>query len=82
MSTNSIQKPKTIYLEWMDACSASGWQNFSVDSSPVPLFTVGFLIKEEKDYITLSTTTDKMGQFNGYMTVPKAWIKKRRNVKV
>jgi hypothetical protein len=69
-----------VYVEWVDAVSDGGWEdNVKVDIHPVK--TVGFLIAETKDGICLASTISGDNS-NARMHVPKAWIVKRKVIKV
>lgn len=72
-----MKLPPVVYVEWVDAVANVGW---SKDSPPLQHGpAVGFLVKETKDAITLAVTV--MGdEHNASMTIPKAWIKRRRKV--
>jgi len=69
-----------VYVEWVDAVSDGGWEdNVKVDIHPVK--TVGFLIAETKDGICLASTISGDNS-NARMHIPKAWIKKRKELKI
>jgi len=75
-------KYKVIYFEWVDATAEAGWMDLGADKSMVSIKTVGWLVEETKTYISVSTSVSNHGHMNGYLTVPKAWITKRRYVKL
>lgn len=69
-----------IYVEWVDAVSDGGWEdNIKVDIHPVK--TVGFLVSESKDGICLASTVSGEST-NARMHIPKAWITKRKVIKI
>ena len=71
---------KLVYVEWVDAVSDGGWEdNIKVDIHAVK--TVGFLIAETKDGICLASTISGDNS-NARMHIPKAWIVKRKVIKL
>ena len=71
---------KLVYVEWVDAVSDGGWEdNVKVDIHAVK--TVGFLIAETKDGICLASTISGDNS-NARMHIPKAWIVKRKVIKL
>jgi hypothetical protein len=69
-----------IYVEWVDAVSDGGWEDdIKVDIHPVR--TIGYLVAETNDGICLASTVS--GEMtNARMHIPKAWIVKRKEVKL
>lgn len=69
-----------MYIEWVDAVSDGGWEDdIKVDIHPVR--TVGFLVSESNDGICLASTVS--GEMtNARMHIPKAWITKRKVIKL
>lgn len=76
----SLATAKLVYIEWVDAVSDGGWEDdVKVDIHPVR--TVGYLITETKDGICLASTIS--GEMtNARMHIPKAWITKRKEIKI
>lgn len=76
----SLATSQLIYIEWVDAVSDGGWEDdIKVDIHPVR--TVGFLVSESKDGICLASTVS--GEMtNARMHIPKAWITKRKVIKL
>lgn len=76
----SLATAKLVYIEWVDAVSDGGWEDdIKVDIHPVR--TVGFLVSESKDGICLASTVS--GEMtNARMHIPKAWITKRKVIKL
>ena len=68
--------PKIEYVEWLDAVASSGWgEHGGVDRC----YSVGFLLKETAKYITLSAAVSG-AEANAAISIPKAWIQKRRTI--
>ena len=77
---SDLATSKLVYVEWVDAVSDGGWEdNVKVDIHPVK--TVGFLIAETKDGICLASTVSGDNS-NARMHIPKAWIVKRKVIKL
>jgi hypothetical protein len=71
---------QVVYVEWVDAVSDGGWEDdVKVDIHPVK--TIGFLIAETKDGICLASTMSGDNS-NARMHIPKAWIVKRKVIKL
>jgi hypothetical protein len=69
-----------VYVEWVDAVSDGGWEDdVKVDIHAVK--TVGFLIAETKEGICLASTISGDNS-NARMHIPKAWIVKRKVLKI
>jgi hypothetical protein len=79
-SRPTLATAQLVYVEWVDAVSDGGWEdNVKVDIHPVR--TVGFIVDENKDGICLaSTLSHEMS--NARMHIPKAWITKRKVIKL
>lgn len=78
-------KRKLLYVLWEDACSMSGggWHSMEdlENMSPLPIHTIGWLVKETKTYLVLASHLDGGGfTGSGDLCVPKAWIKKKKVV--
>jgi len=68
------------YIQWVDAVSVSSWDtpdNLHIDTC----FAVGFLVKEDKECICLAAAVSE-DQCNSVICIPKAWVKKRKVLKV
>lgn len=77
---SDLATSKLVYVEWVDAVSDGGWEdNVKVDIHAVK--TVGFLIAETKDGICLASTISGDNS-NARMHIPKAWIVKRKVIKL
>lgn len=79
-TARDLAASKLVYVEWVDAVSDGGWEdNVKVDIHAVK--TVGFLIAETKDGICLASTISGDNS-NARMHIPKAWIVKRKVIKL
>lgn len=77
---------KVLLIEWHDATGNAGWMNPSevaaFDFSAAKVTTIGILVAENKTAITVTHTLSHGGYINGYITIPKAWISKRKTLSV
>jgi hypothetical protein len=71
---DSINYP-LVYIVWNDAVSSDAWMPADEEHKLAVIHTVGFVISETDDSITLAMNLD-MGNGNASMTmtVPLAWI--------
>jgi uncharacterized protein YpmB len=75
-----LDSSKIIYVQWVDAVADSGWED-EIKAEIDLCHTVGFLISETKDAICIASTVSKDNS-NARMHIPKAWIKKRKVIKL
>lgn len=81
-------KERIIDVRWVDSGTGGGWQFLThLDAAPCECRTVGFLLHENKDSITVSSslsfgTDGKPNQAADPITIPKVAVKSRRFVKV
>ena len=75
-----MDTPKVILVEWVDAVCGAGWE---IESKPElhPCTTLGYLINEDADAVVIASTLS-LGSNNARMVIPKAWIKKRKEIKI
>jgi hypothetical protein len=75
--------PKNVpatFVEWEDAASPTGgWNDHSIieEAGLITVVSVGFKVKETKDYITLAQNIHNDG-ISEMISIPKKCIKKRR----
>lgn len=76
---------KIIYIEWQDAVGADGWSRMTnIEKEGLAVIkTVGFLLKETKEAVTVLHSVDiSNNQSGAWMVIPKAQIKKRKFLKI
>lgn len=84
---------KITFIEWCDATSnENAWRTYDeaiswADNEDWRVQNVGWILKETKNYILLSTKrsreTDLLeAQYGSLFKIPKTWIKKRKEIKV
>ena len=73
------QKFKLYRVDWIDASSESGWKKLdNIDTSHIYIHTVGWLIKETKDYLFLAQNLSSSYSYNDIMMIPKGWKVRKR----
>jgi len=78
-----MTKHKAIYLEWDDARGRNGWfSNDEILNGPFTIKTIGYLVKEDRTHITVTTSISKSDYKVDPLTIPKSTILKRRNIKI
>ena len=83
MSTKRKPAVKPVYLEWVDACGKSGWQPVDAATPPITIKSIGYVMRETPEYISLSPGWDEENEhFMSFVTIPKGWIRRRKNVKL
>ena len=74
------------YVEWIDAVASTGWMERSTGFPVQTCFSIGQLIEEGKDHIALAgswgSPADQEQHVNCVISIPKAWIKQRKKLKV
>lgn len=71
---------KVVEVTWVDACLESGWSKINPHPKPEVCHTVGYVVGETPDLLSLAGTVSD-DEANGVMTIPKAWIRKRRVIR-
>ena len=73
---------KLVYIEWVDATTSDGWEKFDIHQHGIDYCkSVGWLLHEDKQQIVMASTVSD-NQTNQRIAIPKAWIKKRRSLKI
>ena len=74
---------KIVALEWEDHCTTQGWNSKdNIDGLPIRIKSIGYIIKETPQTITISTAISSTGGSPEPMTILKSCIQKRRGVKL
>ena len=72
---------KIYFIKWLDAWSqGAGWDNPPKQDGTL-CETVGFLIDETKDMLTVAGSYDGAKYYQGIMSIPKAVIKSKKIIK-
>lgn len=74
------------YVEWIDAVASTGWMERGSGFPVQTCFSIGTLVEEGKDHIALAGSwgnpADQEQHVNCVISIPKAWIKQRKKLKV
>lgn len=72
-------KFKKIEVHWVDSHGSGGWRYIPDIKTPqLDCYSMGFLIKEDKDSITMSASYSANDSSFDMLTIPKCAIVKRR----
>jgi hypothetical protein len=76
-----IGKLPVYYLEWDDSCATHGWDipDTMVDL-PSRIKSVGILVSENKESLTISTSISNHQNAMDKLTIPKSCIRKKKRV--
>ena len=76
---------RLVRVDWLDALSVSqkGWKDRAdVEAlGPIECVSVGFVLKETKDKITLAASITADNAVDGDICIPKSWISKIQELK-
>lgn len=75
---------KLVEIQWLDATGADGWttEKSLLKETPAIHNSVGYVIKETKDHITITMSFDEERESLGaWLLIPKSFIKKIKKVK-
>lgn len=71
---------KIVFIEWIDASTTHGWSSLD-DLGIETCFSAGFLVRETDEDISIAAAISEH-QVNATITIPKAWIKKKKVIKI
>jgi hypothetical protein len=77
-------KLKAISIDWIDSQTSYGWRQFDAreDGPPCKIKSIGWLVGETKDTVSISHACSQNGNFADFMTIPRVAIKKIKKVKL
>jgi len=85
INDKDIRETPKLYVEWIDSTAIRGWQHGSSMTDkyaePSKICSIGYLIKETKDFITISTSVSNNGNMMDPLTIPKCAITKKKKIK-
>lgn len=70
---------KLVQVDWLDAVGGDGWCNEKElqDQTPVLHHSVGYVIKDTKESLTITMSWDeKKVNLGAWLLIPRAYIKK------
>lgn len=76
-----MPKHKIIHVEridWVDSSSLRGWQRRDAGHSPSCIMTVGLVVGETKDAVTVSHSISEDSNVPDALSIPKVAIVRRR----
>lgn len=74
---------KAVYIEWLDSHGGEGWiRKEDIDEPKLKIKSVGWLVKEHKDYVILTTSYNDWNSVISQLAIPKIAIVKRRNLTI
>ena len=69
---------KVAIIEWADAASARGWATEKAateeDSGLSLVISIGILVAQDKQSVSISTSLDQGGKFVDILSIPRAGI--------
>ena len=65
-----------VRVEWEDSCHTSGWYDENEFARPLTIESMGFIHKDEKNYLMLTMSRDENGRWNNSISIPKRVITK------
>lgn len=72
---------RIVYVKWIDAVSDAGWAPADKVDDVHECETIGYLIKETELGLVIASTISQK-ESNARITIPKAWIKRKKYVKI
>lgn len=83
MSKNKEKKRYNLFrIDWIDAASNSKWQDLDdISFSHYKVNSIGWLIKETKDYYFIAQNLSCQYQCSDIMQIPTKWIVKKTKIR-
>ncbi len=73
---------KLCIIEWDDSQSNHGWRSIEEVDEVAGIKSAGFLLREGKNTVTISTSVDEYLHFIDQLTIPRSAIRKIKKVKL
>ena len=82
-----IKSPKHYSITWVDAESWGSWHDdndikMRIDSETYWIEMSGWILFEDKKFIILSTKRSRDGLWGNIYKIPKAWVIKKKVIKL
>lgn len=83
-----MKKQQVVCVDWVDAVAGIGWTDDVGENRLSYCRSIGLVVSETKDALALAgswSTDEPVGEpptTNNRIVIPKAWIKKRKVVKL
>jgi hypothetical protein len=66
---------KIVRVSWIDATTTGGWRLADKGGTDI-IESIGILVNKEKDWVTLSASVSRWGNYLDQITIPASAIKK------
>lgn len=84
-TSRSEPKRKAVLVDWVDSCSFAQHRWRAVEEArqiePSKIQSVGWLLREEKDFVVLTGSLDNDGNTSGTHTIPRGCVTRMRRLK-
>jgi len=64
---------RLVVVEWLDICATSGWEKAD-EVEPQRLWTVGYLVQQDKKVVKVATTKDEKGEWYAFHAFPSGCV--------
>jgi len=64
---------RLVVIEWLDIYATSGWEKID-EVEPQRIWTVGYLVHQDKKVIKVATTKDEKGEWYGFHAFPTGCV--------
>lgn len=71
----NLSTAEIVFVEWVDSARTSGWCSPEKDE-PLMIHSIGLLVRQTKDLITISTSRCAGGNFVDQLTIPMCSVKR------
>lgn len=82
INNEDVRKTKKIYVEWIDSSATRGWTHKTdIEQENVgnlKICSIGYLLRDEKDFITITTSISVNSSAMDPLSIPTCAITKRR----
>lgn len=67
---------KLVRVKWRDACSYTSWAplEYLAEREPLDCESIGYLIRQDDNCLTVVPTTNKNDEGTDCMTIPAPWV--------
>jgi hypothetical protein len=72
-----------VVVTWVDAHTSHGWEGVDeADAEGSTCYTVGFLIRSSRDAITVASSSDRNGNYNSRITIPRGMVRTIKRMRI
>ena len=64
---------RLVVIEWLDIYATSGWEKID-EVEPQRIWTVGYLVHQDKKVVKIATTKDEKGEWYGFHAFPAGCV--------